>query len=190
MRYLKAAIIIGTLSALIVKCSLCNGMGFHDSRYRSAREDLPTVEAIYHSQRRPVARYRAAGLRGGVDDSGHHPADPQGRCSRRRHFSSVHWFLDLCASQRLYSPFPGALAILSSYLTGMAYGRYRQWLAQEVSRASLRPTSVAQRPQSLGELGNSDEFPGMLQEGTVIVCEVQNQRELMSCFLLLSITPR
>ena len=58
--------------------SLCNGMGFHDSRYRSAREDLPTVEAIYHSQRRPVARYRAAGLRGGVDDGGHHPADPRG----------------------------------------------------------------------------------------------------------------
>jgi class 3 adenylate cyclase len=79
-----------------------------------------------------------------------------------------------------YSPFPGAFAILISFLIGLGYGRsesgsrkktIERLFSQRVSR------SVFSR---LINSSDSMEFPGTLQEGTVVVCEVRNHRELMT----------
>ena len=78
-----------------------------------------------------------------------------------------------------YSPFPGTFAILVSFLIGLAYGR-----SASGSRKKLMERLFGQRVSRnvFNRLVNSDvpmEFPGTLQEGTVIVCEVQNHKELM-----------
>jgi len=79
-----------------------------------------------------------------------------------------------------YSPFPGAFAILISFFIGLGYGRsesgsrkktIERLFSQRVSR------SVFSR---LINSADSMEFPGTLQEGTVVVCEVRNHRELMT----------
>ena len=78
-----------------------------------------------------------------------------------------------------YSPFPGAFAIFMSFLIGLAYGRsssgarkkvMERLFQQRVSRSSFNRMVNSQIPA---------DFPGTRQEGTVIVCEVQNHKELM-----------
>lgn len=78
-----------------------------------------------------------------------------------------------------YSPFPGAMAIFVSYLIGVFYGR-----SGSGSRKKVIERLFGQRVSRhvFNELVNSDvsmEFPGSLQEGSVIVCEVHNHKELM-----------
>jgi adenylate cyclase len=78
-----------------------------------------------------------------------------------------------------YSPFPGAFAILASSLIGLAYGR-----SGSGSRKKRMESLFGQRVSrnAFNRLVNSDvsmEFAGTLEEGTVIVCEVQNHKELM-----------
>jgi len=78
-----------------------------------------------------------------------------------------------------YSPFPGAFAILVSFLIGLAYGQ-----SGSGSRKKVMERLFGQRISRnvFNQLVNSNasvEFPGELREGSVIVCEVQNQKELM-----------
>ncbi len=86
----------------------------------------------------------------------------------------------VCTLYNVYfSPFPGASAILVSYLIGLAYGRsgsgsrkrvIERLFGQRVSRSTFNHLVNSNVPVN---------FPGVLQEGTVIVCEVQNHKELM-----------
>ncbi len=78
-----------------------------------------------------------------------------------------------------YSPFPGATAILVSYFIGLGYGRsgsgsrkrvIERLFGQRVSRGTFNHLVNSNMPVT---------FPGVSQEGTVIVCEVQNHKELM-----------
>jgi adenylate cyclase len=78
-----------------------------------------------------------------------------------------------------YSPFPGAFAILASFLIGLAYGRSGSG-SRKKSMEGLFGQRVSRN--AFNRLVNSDvsmEFPGTLEEGTVVVCEVQNHKELM-----------
>lgn len=78
-----------------------------------------------------------------------------------------------------YSPFPAVVAILVAYLVGYFYSRsnsgsrkavLEQLFGQRISRATFNQLMNSNAPVS---------FPGALHEGTVIVCEVQNHKELM-----------
>jgi adenylate cyclase len=78
-----------------------------------------------------------------------------------------------------YSPFPAAFAILISFLIGLGYGRsgsgsrkkqIEQLFGQRISRAIFNQLVNSNTPVT---------FPGSLHEGTVVVCEVQNHKELM-----------
>lgn len=78
-----------------------------------------------------------------------------------------------------FSPFPGVAAILISYLIGLGYGRsgsgsrkrvIERLFGQRISRGTFNYLVNSNVPVN---------FPGVAQEGTVIVCEVQNHKELM-----------
>jgi len=78
-----------------------------------------------------------------------------------------------------FSPVPADFAILISYLIALGYGRsasgsrkrlVEKLFGQRVSRSIFNQLVNAQ---------TSIHFPGAQQEGTIIVCEVQNQKELM-----------
>jgi adenylate cyclase len=179
MRYIKAAIIIGTISALIVVVLFATG-------WVSTTPDIFLREKIYQlskpftipngAQLLVIVLLAFAAAWTTVDIT---------RPILRGVVVVVAIFLLFTGSWTFalhnvfYSPFPGALAILSSYLIGMAYGRtgsgsrkkyLERLFGQRVSRNALNRLVNSEIPM---------EFPGMLQEGTVIVCEVQNQRELM-----------
>ena len=78
MRYIKAAILIGTISAAIVIVLFATG-------WISTTPDIVLRERIYQMskpfvgpKRRATASHRAARVRRGVDDGGHHAARSQG----------------------------------------------------------------------------------------------------------------
>ena len=78
-----------------------------------------------------------------------------------------------------YSPFPAAVTVLVALLVGLAYGR-----SDSGARKKILERLFGQRVSRsvFNELVNSNipiHFPGALQEGTVVVCEVQNHKELM-----------
>ncbi len=78
-----------------------------------------------------------------------------------------------------FSPLPAAFAIFTSFLIGLAYGR-----SDSGSRKKVLERLFGQRVSRsvFSQLINSDvpmDFPGSLQEGTVIVCEVHNHHELL-----------
>jgi class 3 adenylate cyclase len=78
-----------------------------------------------------------------------------------------------------FSPFPSIFAILTSFFIGLAYGR-----TGSGSRKKLMERLFGQRlsRSAFNELVNSDaplNFPGSLQEGTVLVVSVHNHSELM-----------
>lgn len=78
-----------------------------------------------------------------------------------------------------FSPFPGVFAVLVSFFIGLGYGR-----SGSGKRKKMLERLFGQRlsSDSFSKLVNGDmasDFPGELQEGTVIVCEVHNHQELM-----------
>ena len=78
-----------------------------------------------------------------------------------------------------FSPVPGIFAILVSFGVGLAYGR-----SGSGSRKRVMERLFGQRVSRnvFNQLVNSNvsmELPGALLDGTVVVCEVQNHRELM-----------
>jgi len=78
-----------------------------------------------------------------------------------------------------FSPFPSVFAILLSFGAGIAYGRSGSGARKKV----IERLFYQRVPRSdFSHLVNSEmpaDFPGELVEGTVVVCEVQNHRELM-----------
>jgi adenylate cyclase len=78
-----------------------------------------------------------------------------------------------------FSPFPSIFAVLASFLIGLAYGR-----TGSGSRKKVMERLFGQRLSrgAFNELVNSNtplDFPGTLQEGTVLVVAVHNHSELM-----------
>lgn len=78
-----------------------------------------------------------------------------------------------------FSPFPSILAVLTSFFIGLAYGR-----TGSGSRKKVMERLFGQRLSrgAFSQLVNSDtplDFPGSLQEGTVLVVAVHNHSELM-----------
>jgi len=78
-----------------------------------------------------------------------------------------------------FSPFPAVIAIIFAFLAGFLYSRsgggsrkkvLEQLFGQRISRAVFNQLVNSNAPIS---------FPGALHEGTVVVCEVQNHKELM-----------
>jgi adenylate cyclase len=77
------------------------------------------------------------------------------------------------------SPFPSVFAVIASFVIGSIYGRsgsgarkkvIERLFGQRLSRSAFNALVNGDQPM---------DFPGALQEGTVIVCEVQNHQELM-----------
>lgn len=78
-----------------------------------------------------------------------------------------------------WSPLPGVAAIFASFIIGLIYGR-----SDSGSRKKVMERLFAQRVSRhvFNHLVNSNvpiDFPGEMQEGSVVVCEVQNHKELM-----------
>lgn len=78
-----------------------------------------------------------------------------------------------------FSPFPSAFAILMSFFIGLAYGR-----TDSGARKKIMERLFGQRLSrgAFNQLVNSNtplDFPGTLQEGTVLVVAVHNHSELM-----------
>ncbi|GAB4164354.1 MAG: hypothetical protein Fur0032_00090 [Terrimicrobiaceae bacterium] len=78
-----------------------------------------------------------------------------------------------------FSPFPTVFAILLSYGIGMLYGRsgsgsrkrrIERLFQQRVSKGDFARLLNGEQP---------GDFPGQLVDGTVLVCEITNYRELM-----------
>ena len=85
----------------------------------------------------------------------------------------------LALYQVFFSPFPSAFAVLTSLCIGLAYGR-----TDSGSRKKVMERLFGQRlsKSAFGQLVNSEtplDFPGTLQEGTVLVVAVNNHSELM-----------
>ena len=179
MRYIKATILIGTISAAIVIVLFAAG-------WISTTPDLVLRERIYQMSKPFVVPNGAqlllivllafAAAWTTVDIT---------RPALKAVVAFAAIFLLVTGSRTLalynvfYSPFPGAFAILLSFLIGLTYGR-----SASGSRRKLIERLFGQRVSRnvFNRLVNSDvpiEFPGALQDGTVIVCEVQNHKELM-----------
>lgn len=78
-----------------------------------------------------------------------------------------------------FSPVPGVFAILVSFGIGLLYGRSGSGARKKVME---RLFGLRVSRSVFNQLVNSNvsmELPGALQEGTVVVCEVQNHKELM-----------
>jgi class 3 adenylate cyclase len=89
------------------------------------------------------------------------------------------WSQVLSLYKVFYSPFPAVAAVLISFLIGLAYGR-----SASGARKRIIERLFAQRVSkgTFAMLVNSDvpaDFPGDKVEGTVVVCEVENHEELM-----------
>lgn len=179
MRYLKATILIGTVAAAIVILLFATGL-------ISTTPDMVMKESVYKMSK-PISVPAAAQLLiiaflayaitwTTVDIT---------RPSLKAIVAAGSVFLLITGSLVLvlhnvyFSPFPGVFTILVAFFIGLAYGRsgsgsrkkvIERLFGQRVSRNVFR------------QLVNSNvsmEFPGVLQEGSVIVCEVHNHKELM-----------
>jgi class 3 adenylate cyclase len=179
MRYLKATVLIGTISSAIVIVLFAAG-------WISTTPDIVLREKIYQMsnpfivsngvQLLLIVLLAFAAAWTTVDIT---------RPILKAVVAVGSIFLLITGSRTLalynvfYSPFPGAFAILVSFLIGLGYGR-----SGGGSRKKLIERLFGQRVSRnvFDRLVNSEvpvEFPGALQDGTVVVCEVQNHKELM-----------
>lgn len=178
MRYLKATILIGTISTAIVTVLFAAG-------WVSTTPDLilDKIYALKHATTVPVlaqlllmAFFSYAIAWTTVDIT---------RPSLKTVVAAATILLMLTGSKVLslynvfFSPFPSVFAVLIAYLVGLIYGRsgsgsrkkiLERLFGQRISRTVFNQLVNGYEPIS---------FPGSLAEGTVIVCEVQNHRELM-----------
>lgn len=178
MRYLKATILIGTISTAIVTVLFAAG-------WVSTTPDLilDKIYALKHATTVPVlaqillmAFFSYAIAWTTVDIT---------RPSLKTVVAVATILLLLTGSKVLslynvfFSPFPSVFAVLIAYIVGVIYGR-----SGSGSRKKILERLFGQRISRtvFNQLVNGYEpvqFPGTLAEGTVIVCEVQNHRELM-----------
>jgi len=178
MRYLKATLLIGTISALLVLLLTATG-------WISTTPDIvlrkiygltnPTVVPL--GTQIVVFALLAFGIAWTTVDIT--------RPALKSVVAIATVFLFITCSQVLslyniyFSPFPAIVGILISFAIGMGYGRSRSG-----ARKKIIERLFAQRVSKgdFSALLNSNvpaEFPGALLEGTVVVCEVQNHQELM-----------
>ena len=179
MRYIKAAILIGTINAAVVVVLFATG-------WISTTPDIVLRDKIYQmsgpfvvpagAQLLTIVLLAFAAAWTTVDIT---------RPVLKAVVAVAAIFLLVTGSRALalynvfFSPFPGAFTILVSFLIGLGYGRsgsgsrkkhIERLFGQRVSRSAFNCLVNSDVPMN---------FPGALQEGTVIVCEVQNHKELM-----------
>ncbi len=178
MRYLKATILIGTISTALVTVLFAAG-------WVSTTPDLilDKIYALKHATAVPVlaqlllmAFFSYAIAWTTVDIT---------RPSLKTVVAVATILLLLTGSKVLslynvfFSPFPSVFAVIIAYIVGLLYGRsgsgsrkkvLERLFGQRISRSVFNQLVNGHEPVS---------FPGALAEGTVIVCEVQNHRELM-----------
>jgi adenylate cyclase len=179
MRYLKATILIGTVGAAVVILLFAAG-------WISATPDPLLRDTIYKMQGAiavPTAvqliiiallSYGVAWTTVDITRS-----ILKGVVAFAAIFLLITGSFVLALYNVFYSPFPGIAAILVSYGIGILYGR-----SGSGSRKRVIERLFGQRVSrsAFSELLNSDvsmEFPGELQDGSVIVCEVHNHKELI-----------
>jgi adenylate cyclase len=178
MRYLKATLLIGTVSALLVLLLTATG-------WISTTPDLvlrkifgltkPTVVSL-GSQVVIFSLLAFAAAWTTVDIT---RPTLKSVVAVAAMFLFLTWSLVLSLYNVYFSPFPSVFAIGISFAIGMAYGRsgsgarkknIERLFAQRVSKSDFSRLVNSNMPA---------DFPGELLEGTVVVCEVQNHRELM-----------
>lgn len=180
MRYLKATILIGIISAAVVIVLFAAGwisttpdILLRDSVYKMPKGTLEAPDALHLM----AIVFFAFGVAWTTVDI------TRPILKTIVAFTAVFLLFSgsfVAALYNIYvSPFPGASAILVSYFIGLGYGR-----SGSGSRKKVIERLFGQRisRNTFNYLVNSNvpvNFPGVLQEGTVIVCEVQNHRELM-----------
>jgi len=178
MRYLKATILIGTISTAIVTVLFAAG-------WVSTTPDLilDKIYALKHATTVPVlaqillmAFFSYAIAWTTVDIT---------RPSLKTVVAVATILLLLTGSKVLslynvfFSPFPSVFAVLIAYIVGVIYGRSGSGSRKKILE---RLFGLRISRSVFNQLVNGYEpvqFPGTLAEGTVIVCEVQNHRELM-----------
>lgn len=178
MRYLKATLLIGTGSALLVLLLTASG-------WISTTPDMVLQQAfgLKHPRVVPlgaqivVFSLLAFALAWTTVDITRPALKAVVAAAAAMLF--ITFSLVLSLYQIYFSPFPPVFAIAISFAIGLAYGR-----SGSGARKKLIERLFYQRvPKSdFSRLVNSEipaEFPGDLVEGTVLVCEVQNHRELM-----------
>jgi adenylate cyclase len=178
MRYFKATLIIGTLSSILVavlyaagwlsttpELILAKTYGMANPTKVSAAMQISIAVILAYLAAWTTVDITRPLLKGVVAVSG--------------------IFLLLTCSRVLvlynvfFSPFPAVAAVLVAFLIGLMYGGSSSGARKKVLER-LFGQRISQK--QFNALVNADipaNFPGALHEGTVIVCEVHNHRELM-----------
>ncbi len=178
MRYLKATTLIGTISAALVLVLYATG-------WLTNTVDLVTLQAYkmtkpavtsqgVHITLIALLAFAAAWTTVDITRPVLKTVVAMGACILLLTGSMVFALYNV-----FFSPFPSIIAVLTSFLIGLAYGN-----TGSGSRKKLMERLFGQRlsRSSFNELVNSDlplDFPGALQEGTVMVVAVHNHSELM-----------
>lgn len=178
MRYLKATLLIGTASALLVL--LLYATGFLTNTPDAvllkalALKKPILIPAIWQILLFTALAFAAAWTT--IDIT---------RPALKTIVACTAMFLFATSTQVLallnvfFNPLPSIAAILLSFLMGMAYGRgasgarkriIERLFSQRVSRGAFSRLFNSNIPA---------DFPGEKVEGTIIVCEIQNQAELI-----------
>lgn len=178
MRYFKATLIIGTLSALLVFLLQWTG-------WLSTTPDKILSQAYAMSKPNVVSLGTQVFL---VLLLGYLAAWTTVDITRpvlKTVVAVSAVFLILSASRVLvlynvfYSPFPAAAAVTFSFAFGLFYGGSDSGARKKVLE---RLFGLRLSRDAFNRLVNADmpmDFPGESQEGTVIVCEIHNHRELI-----------
>jgi adenylate cyclase len=179
MRYLKATLLIGVISAVLVILLLATGWisTTPDLLLRDSLFKLPKTAVDSKPVQLVFIVFLAFGIAWTTVDITRPILKAVVAAGALFLLLSGSWVCALYGS--LFSPFPGTAAILASFCIGLAYGR-----SGSGSRKRVIERLFGQRVSRgvFNQLVNSNvpvEFPGVNQEGTVIVCEVQNHKELM-----------
>ncbi len=179
MRYLKASIIIGTISAVIVAALYAGGLiaGTLDNLLRNSIYAMKNPVLVTDGAQLFLIALLAYGITWTTVDIT--------RPSLKGVVAFATILLLITCSRVLvlynvyYSPIPGIFAVLVAFGAGMIYGRSDSG-ARKKNIERLFGQRISRNV--FNRIVNSDvpaDFPGEMQEGSVIVCEVHNHRELM-----------
>ncbi|MCX7869468.1 MAG: adenylate/guanylate cyclase domain-containing protein, partial [Terrimicrobiaceae bacterium] len=178
MRYLKAALLIGTASALAVLLLYATGFLTNTPeavlRKAFALSKPMVVPQLWQIILFTILAYAAAWTT--VDIT--RPA-LKAVVAFTAMFLLATWSQVLALLNVFFNPLPSISAILLSFAIGLAYGR-----SSSGARKRIIERLFSQRVSrgTFSRLVNSDipaDFPGEKIEGSIIVCEVQNHTELI-----------
>ena len=179
MRYLKATILIGTVAAAVVILLFAAGWisATPDPILRDTVYKLKGAVAIPTALQLIIIALLSYGIAWTTVDITRSVL--KGVVAFAAIFLLITGSLVLALYNVFYSPFPGVFAVLVSYAIGRLYGRSGSGTRKKIIER-LFDQRVSRNIFS--ELVNSEvpvDFPGTLQEGSIIVCEVHNQKELI-----------